>query len=104
MKGRSFLPGPLLNPVFRNNQCICICLLMWSILLSGHLMADKPANDRNRYILLDSRMPGLIGRKVIVNALWIKMDDEPWVKWKGIEVGCKWHWAEVNDPCWCRCA
>ncbi|MBL7113466.1 MAG: PKD domain-containing protein [Bacteroidales bacterium] len=31
------------------------------------------------------------------DAFWVKMDDENWVKWKGIEVGCKWHWDEVHD-------
>ncbi len=31
------------------------------------------------------------------DAFWVKMDDESWVKWKGIEVGCKWHWDEVHD-------
>ncbi|RKY58672.1 MAG: hypothetical protein DRP96_08110, partial [Candidatus Neomarinimicrobiota bacterium] len=31
------------------------------------------------------------------DAFWVKMDDEDWVKWKGIEVGCKWHWDEVHD-------
>jgi PKD repeat protein len=31
------------------------------------------------------------------DAFWVKMDNENWVKWKGIEVGCKWHWDEVHD-------
>jgi PKD repeat protein len=31
------------------------------------------------------------------DAFWVKMDDQNWVKWKGIEVGCKWHWDEVHD-------
>jgi PKD repeat protein len=31
------------------------------------------------------------------DAFWVKMDDDNWVKWKGIEVGCKWHWDEVHD-------
>jgi len=31
------------------------------------------------------------------DAFWVKMDDENWIKWKGIEVGCKWHWDEVHD-------
>ncbi|HCK98982.1 MAG TPA: hypothetical protein DHW42_02590 [Candidatus Marinimicrobia bacterium] len=31
------------------------------------------------------------------DAFWVKMDDENWVKWKGIEVGCIWHWDEVHD-------
>ncbi|MCD6205766.1 MAG: PKD domain-containing protein [Candidatus Marinimicrobia bacterium] len=31
------------------------------------------------------------------DAFWVKIDDEDWVKWKGIEVGCKWHWDEVHD-------
>ena len=31
------------------------------------------------------------------DAFWVKMDENDWVKWKGIEVGCKWHWDEVHD-------
>lgn len=31
------------------------------------------------------------------DAFWVKMDDEKWVLWKNIEVGCKWHWDEVHD-------
>ncbi len=31
------------------------------------------------------------------DAFWVKIDDENWAKWKGIEVGCKWHWDEVHD-------
>jgi PKD repeat protein len=31
------------------------------------------------------------------DAFWVKMDEENWIKWKGIEVGCKWHWDEVHD-------
>jgi PKD repeat protein len=31
------------------------------------------------------------------DAFWIKIDDGEWIKWKGIEVGCKWHWDEVHD-------
>lgn len=31
------------------------------------------------------------------DAFWVKMDDDDWIKWKGIEVGCKWHWDEVHD-------
>jgi len=31
------------------------------------------------------------------DAFWVRMDDDDWVKWKGIEVGCKWHWDEVHD-------
>ncbi|NQT24807.1 PKD domain-containing protein [candidate division KSB1 bacterium] len=31
------------------------------------------------------------------DAFWVKIDNEKWVKWKGIEVGCKWHWDEVHD-------
>ena len=31
------------------------------------------------------------------DAFWIKMDDENWVIWQDIEVGCKWHWDEVHD-------
>ena len=31
------------------------------------------------------------------DAFWVKMDDSNWVRWKGIEVGCKWHWDEVFD-------
>jgi chitodextrinase len=31
------------------------------------------------------------------DAFWVKVDDENWVLWKGIEVGCNWHWDEVHD-------
>jgi PKD repeat protein len=31
------------------------------------------------------------------DAFWVKMDDDDWIKWKGIEVGCEWHWDEVHD-------
>ena len=31
------------------------------------------------------------------DAFWVKMDEDAWVKWKGIEVGCKWHWDEVHE-------
>ena len=31
------------------------------------------------------------------DAFWVKIDDDEWIKWKGIEVGCKWHWDEVHD-------
>ena len=31
------------------------------------------------------------------DAFWVKVDEHDWVKWKGIEVGCKWHWDEVHD-------
>ena len=31
------------------------------------------------------------------DAFWVRMDDDDWVKWKGIEVGCQWHWDEVHD-------
>ena len=31
------------------------------------------------------------------DAFWVKMDDENWVIWQDIEVGCKWHWDEVHD-------
>jgi len=31
------------------------------------------------------------------DAFWVKMDDEKWALWKGIEVGCNWHWDEVHD-------
>ncbi len=31
------------------------------------------------------------------DAFWIKMDDNNWVIWQDIEVGCKWHWDEVHD-------
>jgi len=31
------------------------------------------------------------------DAFWVKMDEDDWVQWKGIEVGCKWHWDEVHD-------
>ena len=31
------------------------------------------------------------------DAFWVRMDDEEWIKWKDISVGCKWHWDEVHD-------
>jgi PKD repeat protein len=31
------------------------------------------------------------------DAFWIKMDDNDWIIWQDIEVGCKWHWDEVHD-------
>jgi len=31
------------------------------------------------------------------DAFWVKMDEQGWVKWKEIEVGCEWHWDEVHD-------
>ena len=31
------------------------------------------------------------------DAFWIKMDDGPWIRWKGIEVGCYWHWDKVHN-------
>ena len=31
------------------------------------------------------------------DAFWVKMDNEEWVKWKDISVGCNWHWDEVHD-------
>ena len=31
------------------------------------------------------------------DAFWVKMDNDNWIKWKGIEVGCKWHWDQVHD-------
>ncbi len=31
------------------------------------------------------------------DAFWVKMDDEKWVIWQDIEVGCKWHWDEFHD-------
>jgi chitodextrinase len=31
------------------------------------------------------------------DAFWVKMDEYDWVRWKCIEVGCKWHWDEVHD-------
>jgi len=31
------------------------------------------------------------------DAFWVKMDDDKWVIWQDIEVGCKWHWDEVHD-------
>jgi len=31
------------------------------------------------------------------NAFWVKMDEGDWIKWKGIEVGCQWHWDVVRD-------
>jgi len=31
------------------------------------------------------------------DAFRVKMDEDAWVKWKGIEVGCKWHWDEVHE-------
>ena len=31
------------------------------------------------------------------DAFWVKMDDNNWVIWQDIEVGCKWHWDEVHD-------
>ena len=31
------------------------------------------------------------------DAFWLKMDDDKWVIWQDIEVGCKWHWDEVHD-------
>lgn len=31
------------------------------------------------------------------DAFWVKMDNQEWVKWKDISVGCNWHWDEVHD-------
>jgi chitodextrinase len=31
------------------------------------------------------------------DAFWVKMDDDDWIKWHGIAVGCNWHWDEVHD-------
>ncbi|MFQ5823569.1 MAG: PKD domain-containing protein [bacterium] len=31
------------------------------------------------------------------DAFWVKMDDDNWIKWKDIEVGCQWHWGVVHD-------
>jgi len=31
------------------------------------------------------------------DAFWVKMDDASWVKWKDIDLGCKWHWDAVHD-------
>ena len=31
------------------------------------------------------------------DAFWVKIDNEVWIKWKDISVGCNWHWDEVHD-------
>ena len=31
------------------------------------------------------------------DAFWVQMDDDKWIKWKGIAIGCDWHWDEVHD-------
>jgi len=31
------------------------------------------------------------------DAFWVQMDDDKWIKWKGIAIGCDWHWDAVHD-------
>jgi len=31
------------------------------------------------------------------DAFWVRIDNGPWIPWKGVEVGCKWHWDAVHD-------
>lgn len=31
------------------------------------------------------------------DAFWVKIDNNEWIKWKDISVGCNWHWDEVHD-------
>lgn len=31
------------------------------------------------------------------DAFWVKMDDEEWIPWKRVSIGCKWHWDAVHD-------
>jgi len=70
----------------------------------GNNNIQNPPNDGLAFYKFNVEKAGIykIWGRVNINmhdedAFWVKMDDENWVKWKGIEVGCKWHWDEVHD-------
>jgi hypothetical protein len=31
------------------------------------------------------------------NAYWARMDNDRWIKWADILLGCEWHWDEIHD-------
>jgi PKD repeat protein len=70
----------------------------------GNNNIDNPPNDGlafYEFTVKNARTYKIWGRVGIdmhdEDAFWVKIDDDNWVKWKGIEVGCKWHWDEVHD-------
>jgi len=71
---------------------------------SGNNNTESPPRDGRviyKFTVEDAGTYKIWGRVRIdmadEDAFWVKMDEEGWVKWKGIEVGCKWHWDEVHD-------
>lgn len=70
----------------------------------GNNDIENPPNDGLAFYNFNIKNAGTykIWGRVNINmhdedAFWIRIDDRKWVRWKGIEVGCKWHWDEVHD-------
>jgi len=78
----------------------------------GQFMEVDPGNNNLEYAPEDGltqfhfsvKIPGIYkiwGRVRIdmddEDAFWVKMDDNQWVLWQDIEVGCQFHWDEVHD-------
>lgn len=59
----------------------------------GHIVCHFTVNDRGTYKVWGR----VIASMDEEDAFWVRMDDNEWVKWKDICVGCNWHWDEVHD-------
>jgi PKD repeat protein len=51
----------------------------------------------SNYILRDYEVAGSFKIDFDMPITFCYADDENWVSWKDIEVGCEWHWDEVHD-------
>lgn len=72
--------------------------------ISGNNNMESAPDDGYLTYKFDIETAGIykVWGRVMINmdeedAFWVKMDDQDWVKWKDISVGCDWHWDEIHD-------
>ena len=72
--------------------------------ISGNYSEENPPANGFATYNFSIKKPGIYkvwGRVIAAmsdeDAFWVRMDDQDWIQWKDIALGCEWHWDEVHD-------
>ena len=72
--------------------------------LGGNNNLDKAPEDGHityKFTIKKAGTYRVLGRVIASmddeDAFWARMDNEKWIKWNDISVGCNWHWDAVHD-------